>query len=225
MRKPTTVLMRVAAAKIGLFLAGVVHAAPIVQPLGLNPGDTYRLVFVTSGTRNATSSNISDYDSFVTTQANLNSILQALGTTWQAIGSTASVNAFNHIGGTFTIPIYNLNGQLVATGSNDLWDGSLGAAIQYDQAGNALNTSVWTGTLANGQSGSPNVLGSTTPIFGVSSNPTGSWTNATVGLGTSPMSLYAISATLTVPQAVPEPDTTGFLALSLLAIWWRRARS
>lgn len=38
-------------------------------PAGLKPGDHFRFVFVTDGTTNATSSNISSYDAFVTAQA------------------------------------------------------------------------------------------------------------------------------------------------------------
>jgi len=38
---------------------------PTWVPTGLNPGDTYHLVFTTSTTSDATSSAIADYDSFV----------------------------------------------------------------------------------------------------------------------------------------------------------------
>ena len=38
-------------------------------PPGLNPGDPFRFVFVTAGTRDATSSNIADYDNFVNVEA------------------------------------------------------------------------------------------------------------------------------------------------------------
>jgi len=65
----------------------------VISPPGLNIGDQYRLVFVTSGTRNAQSSNIADYNSFVTAQANQNAVLSALNTTWTVIGSTATVDA------------------------------------------------------------------------------------------------------------------------------------
>jgi len=37
---------------------GAAQAALVVVPTGLNPGDQYRLVFVTDGTRDATSTNI-----------------------------------------------------------------------------------------------------------------------------------------------------------------------
>lgn len=69
------------------------RAVPITQPTGLNPGDQYRLVFATSTTRDATSSNIADYNAFVTGVADSVPELLLLGTTWTAIASTASVDA------------------------------------------------------------------------------------------------------------------------------------
>jgi hypothetical protein len=36
---------------------------------GVNPGDQFRIVFVTTGVRDATSSNISDYNTFVDSDA------------------------------------------------------------------------------------------------------------------------------------------------------------
>ncbi len=51
-----------------LVTASAAQAALVVVPPGLNPGDQYRLVFVTDGTRDATSTNINDYNNFVTTQ-------------------------------------------------------------------------------------------------------------------------------------------------------------
>jgi hypothetical protein len=68
-------------------------AVPITVPTGLSPGDEYRLVFVTSTTRNATSSNIADYNLFVTGVANTIPELLALGTTWSATGSTRTVGS------------------------------------------------------------------------------------------------------------------------------------
>ena len=44
-------------------------ASTLTIPPGLNAGDTYRLVFVTSNTTTATSTNIADYNAFVTSAA------------------------------------------------------------------------------------------------------------------------------------------------------------
>lgn len=194
---------------------GLAHAAAITVPAGLNPGDQYRLVFVTADTRAATSSNISDYDSFVTAEANSSAALLALGTTWVAIGSTDTVNAFDHIGGSFAIPIYNLAGSLVATGSSDLWDGTIGAPIAYDQNGNHISTQAWAGTSSNGQK-SFNPLGTSSSVvatYGSTTLTNSAWIfNGQIGQ-TTPLQLYGISGTLTVPGAVPEPSTLGLVGL------------
>ena len=63
------------------------------QPASLNPGDPYRLAFVTSVFRNAFSSVIADYNKFVVVAANdVGSSLEGLGATWNAIGSTSAVH-------------------------------------------------------------------------------------------------------------------------------------
>jgi hypothetical protein len=68
------------------------HADIILSPPGLNPGDHYRLFFVTSTTTTASSTDIADYSAFVTNVANTQAQLAALGIVWMAIGSTATVD-------------------------------------------------------------------------------------------------------------------------------------
>ena len=46
-------------------VAARLTAHPILVPPDLRPGDTSRLIFVTDATRDATSSNIADYNAFV----------------------------------------------------------------------------------------------------------------------------------------------------------------
>jgi hypothetical protein len=70
-----------------LFIASA-QAAPIVTPVGLSAGDTYRLAFVTSTTRDGLSPDIADYNAFVTAAANSQAVLASLGTTWSAVAST-----------------------------------------------------------------------------------------------------------------------------------------
>ena len=73
-------------------------------PAGLNPGDSFRFVFVTDGSTTAQSSNISDYDNFVQTQAG-GATYNGAVVNWLAIGSTGTVNAIDHIGQANTPPI------------------------------------------------------------------------------------------------------------------------
>src|ERR1700678_176359 len=124
---------------------------PKTTPAGLSPGEQYRLVFVTSDTTTATSTNIADYNAFVTTEANADPQLAALNVAWAALASTSSVDAYENIGGAFTTPIYNLDGQLVADGSSGLWGGNnLADPIDVDQYGDLLQANVWGGTTAAG---------------------------------------------------------------------------
>ena len=63
-------------------------------PDGVNPGDSFRLLFVTSTSRNAQSSNIADYNSFVQGRANNgHTAIQSFSGEFRVVGCTSSVNA------------------------------------------------------------------------------------------------------------------------------------
>jgi len=208
-------------------------AVPITQPTGLNPGDEYRLVFVTSTTRDATSSDIADYNAFVTAAANSSPEFAALGTTWTAIASTATVDARDNTNSNYTIslgvPIYSVEDILVATNNADLWDGEIGIPIQMDQYGVYSPTPyTWTGTEPTGVGRIGYELGTSNPQQGWSwQNDLGRWICRGCGdtqnfLGTQEFSLYAISGVLV---AVPEPSTASLLALGLIGLAAKRRRS
>lgn len=208
---------------LAIAAAGALSASPITLPTGLNPGDQYRLVFVTAGARDAQSADIGTYNTFVTDQANQSPALAALNTTWFAIASAGDVSAFTNIGGNFTIPIYNLNGELVASNSADLWDGELEQSINYDQLGIVRSTLVWTGSSLTGATWTPlgdidaNVGGSDLTTFMA-------WIIYTNSPIENSLPLYGISGTLTVPtDPVPEPGTMGLLVLGLVGLYWRQA--
>jgi len=83
-----------------LFAAGFVASmistsayAVLFVPVGLAPGDSYQLAFVTSATTNATSSDINSYNSFVQAAADAAGIGSSEGVTWSAIASTSAINA------------------------------------------------------------------------------------------------------------------------------------
>src|ERR1035438_9039899 len=122
-RFKTLLAMTVAVAGIGSRLdAGIITTVPA----GLNPGDKYRLVFVTSTTWGAVSPDIGFYNAFVESLADATPGLQALGATWKAIGSTESVNAFDNIGASpSTVGIYRLDGEKVANGTAARFSGAL----------------------------------------------------------------------------------------------------
>ena len=151
------------------------------EPTGLNPGDEYRLVFVTSTSTNAASSNIADYNAVVSSAANGSPELAALATTWTAIASTSSVDARDNSNTNFTIslgaPIYRLDDTLVASDNSDLWNGSLGAAISLDESANLAGGQVWTGTAPLDGTAYPLFpLGTSGTIsFGLSSSTSTAW--------------------------------------------------
>lgn len=215
-------------ALVGLCLCMSIEARAnliIATPSGLNPGDQFRIVFLTAGTTQATSSDIGYNNAFVSNDA----ISQAGGSgnnvvygstvlTWKAIASTYDASAISNIG-SFGVPVYTASGTRITpsdTGTG-LWSGSLLAPInQFLTSPFPYNTGVWTGTLPNGSAAGSFTLGSnsgfgSTP--GMSSKTNSEWveTGATPSGFTNNM--YGISQVLT---AVPEPSTYA-MALAGLA--------
>ena len=146
--------------------AGAFGTTIYTTPTALAPGTQYQLVFVTADAGFATSGTISDYNTFVTTEAALNATLAAFdtanGVTWTVIGSTTAVNASANAPSTGIV--YTLNNVQVASGG--LYGGSLLSSINIDQSGNTLNTLVWTGsTTAGTVAGGINDLGQTFPEY------------------------------------------------------------
>jgi len=212
------------------------QAAVITMPSGLSHGDQYRIVFVTSTTIQATSSDISTYNAHVTAAAALNPDLAVIEgtveqtTTWTAIGSTDSVNARDNTSTTGAgtgIGIYLLNDTAIATSYTDLWDGTIANLFNVDEQGDSgpyANSQVWTGTNGDGSTGN-DPLGTATPEFG-KTNLTGvnTWINRLSGPtwpNTDTYHLFAMSGILTVP----EPSSTALLGLGGLALMLRRKRS
>ncbi len=220
--------------------------AGFTPPAGLAPGSEYQIAFVTSGGTTSTSTNIADYNSFVTQQAEQSPALVSLGATWTAIASTAAENVSDNAPTYAAVPIYNTAGQLVATGSSDLWSGSIQNFIDHDQFGDAANGKlVWTGIGYNMADGSPNLpLGdwsefqnasgecwTDSPNVGISSvlslgywwydygyfEPEGaSWDDLAKIQSQTTCPLYALSSPITVP--VPEPGTLTLLVSALLGL-------
>ena len=201
------------------------HASIVTVPASVPAGSTYRLIFVTSAARNAVSANINDYNTFVTDAANSVPELAELGATWFAVASTFSTSAANNVGAS-TAAIYRLDGLLVASSTNDLWDGTIDASISVTETGSTKIGAVWTGSDASGNPYFP--LSHSLAYVGYSERTDATWMKLSHGSPSSPLSFYAISSELTAPQltaAVPEPaSATLVFCGGLLAVMWARRR-
>jgi hypothetical protein len=114
--------------------------AQIRTPARLNLGDKFRIVFVTSTTRDATSKDIADYDAFVTAAAKAGRLDTYNGqpVTWSAIGTTAKVSAKTRLPET-SPALFLPSGQKVAASGKDFWsnDVALVRPIDLDENGRA----------------------------------------------------------------------------------------
>ena len=97
-------------------------------PSGLEVGDTFRLMFVTSTTRDATSSSAADYTAFVqraAASANADSEVRRHSSKFRALVATEARNALGNIayGLSDTEPVYWLSLEKAADDGQDFWDG------------------------------------------------------------------------------------------------------
>ena len=138
-------------------------------PSGLGPGDEFRLLIVTSTTRNAESTGIADYDAHVQSAVATNGHvdIQDYSGGFRVLGSTETVNARDHTETRDTdtsVPIYYLNGGKVADDYADLYDGSWDSHVPRDESGSEIGAYdpeypaesapyVWTGTNSDGTRG------------------------------------------------------------------------
>ena len=210
---------------VSCFTSAESLADPItVVPTGLSLGEQYRLAFVTSTTRDATSSNIADYNAFVTATANAVPELAALGITWKAIGSTITVDAQDNTHTNLAldglgVPIYLLNDTLFVSNNDDLWapspvnHSSLGVTENGSSPGPLL---VWTGTNTYGTTEPPYQLGEGNPALGYSPSTSAGWIWGNYPSEEEEHHFYAVSdTTMTV---IPEPGTATLLVLGLVGL-------
>ena len=123
-------------------------------PSGLGVGDEFRLLFVSSTTRNAASASISTYNTWIQNQAAAgHTDIQDYSDTFRVVGSTAAVDARDNTYSTYTssdkgVPIYWLNGNKVVDEYEDFYDGGWDdEANPTTEAGASTSaTGIWTGS-------------------------------------------------------------------------------
>jgi hypothetical protein len=213
-------------AAISAIIAPATFGVPVTVPPGLNPGDQYRLAFVTSTTTTA-SSDISSGNTFVTNVANGVPELAALGTTWKAIGSTGSIDARDNTGtnpSSTGVPIFRMDGARVANNNADLWDGFIINLVQTTETGSIRSALVFTGTASNGTRfvGSTLSGGSKVMLGNTNLSNNSDWIATGISdFGFVGYSFYGMSGVLTV---VPEPSAIFLFGACTVFFALRRRR-
>ena len=139
-------------------IAATVPTTWSLIPSDLGPGDSFRLLFIGTTTRNASSSDIDVYNTFVQNlvETSGHEDIKALSGTFRMLGSTEAVDARDNTGTTGTgVAIYWLNGNKVADDNADFYDGGWDEeAMGRRESGVAVtigNTwKIWTGTAQDG---------------------------------------------------------------------------
>ncbi|MEM8947622.1 MAG: hypothetical protein AAGD11_20800 [Planctomycetota bacterium] len=186
--------------------------ADLPVPAGLQPGDTYHLLFNSSTFTNALSSSIDFYNNFVQAAADAAGIGDSAGVTWKAIVSTASIDARNNAIVGVNTPVYNTRGggsQRLADGFSDLWDGALDQFPAYTETGNVNTVDPWTGSTPAGLRATGSTLGhpSGTAWCGRPTQLGGQWITFFEPSTLASLPVYALSEELTVPDADFDGDS------------------
>ena len=209
--------------------AGITTNSPATVPVdwslipsGLSDGDQFRLMFLSSTTRNASSSDIADYNTFIQDRAAAgHPDIQAYSDGFTVVGCTTNVDARDNTGTTYTsankgVPIYWLDGNKAADDYEDFYDGNWDDEVnnKNESGANGPDTSQFTnhpftgcdddGTEAYNSALSA-ALGSQHVRTGSpSSNNGGPISGSLSPQSTNPRPMYGLSAVFTVGEVTPE---------------------
>ena len=99
-----------------------------LKPAGIGPGERFRLIFLSSTKRNATSSDIETYNTFVQNQAAAgHANIQDHASRFKVVGCTEDIDARDNTRTNTNgpgVPIYWVGGNKVADSHTDFYDGS-----------------------------------------------------------------------------------------------------
>ena len=130
----------------------------VLIPAGLGVGDSFRLLFLTSTTRDARATDIEVYNAFVRAAAAAgHADIRDYSGRFYAVASTADDDARDNTGTAYTssnpgVPVYWLDGDKIADDYADFYDGTWDAEYTAtDESGEAyddggMGVGVWTGT-------------------------------------------------------------------------------
>jgi hypothetical protein len=214
-----------------LSVSGTASATLIESIAALEEGAMYRVLFVTSTSTRATSSDIEFYNNFVSTAAVSGSVTGGLGLTWKALASTTGMNAQVNTGilsnDSSLVTLFNTFGEIVATSGLDLWNGNISAAIRSDEYGSDAGFGlVWTGTDWNANVNLNRTMGSQYVYVGYQEATDSRWMiQGARDSARSSLAIYAVSSAAMKPVAdVPEPGTAILLSLGLAGLSFARYR-
>ena len=211
-----------------MFVVLAIMAAPSLAAM-----EPFRLVFTTSTTHDALSTDIEVYNAWVQGLADAANI--GMGgmygdLEWNVLGSTAEVDAKDNTGTNpdvdgAGVPIYLVDGiTKVADDNADLWDGDIDHIIDLDEKGGQGYPHLWvfTGTTLDGTAAPGDFGPLGTPVNGSITQGNGgstsqwiwrAWTGASAD---SQLAMYAMS------EIIPEPATLALLGLGSLTFLRRK---
>ena len=176
-------------------------------PSGLDSGDSFRLLFVSTQENNATSSDIARYNGLIQLFAADSLVLRPWASAFRVLGSTPAVDARDNTSTTGAgVPIYWVAGLKVADTYTDFYDGTWDSVASRTQIGRVNRKNwIWTGSQANG-TGFPG------QEFGGASVRQGALDSASVTLSnresTSPAALRPFYGLSPVFKVGEEPEVT-----------------
>ena len=200
-----------------------------LKPADIAAGEQFRLMFVSSTTRDATSTDIADYNTFVSTRAAAGvTAMQTYANDFTALVSTESVNARTNTLTRATdtdAPIYRARSGTVSANDRvaddyaDFYDGTWPtSALGYDESGTLVNIGLlyfWTGMNVDGTTHATEFMGASSLVraWNVSASTVGSTnrgsstTQRIVAL--SPVFQVVGGTPNTAPTAADKTVTTG----------------
>ncbi len=214
---PLLLLLALAAALLSLPYAESTQASAAQSvpsdwehiPQGIAPGDSFRILFVTSATRVASSSNIADYNAHVQSAAGGNDSLKSFKDEFTALISTSAVDAKENTGTTGTgVPIHWLGGEKVADDYADLYDKSWDSVNGRTEGGVSYTGLVWTGGNKMGEKSGLRYAGAAEVRLGDLGDATLPLSSPTVKASGEAYPLYALSPVFIVAEPEPTPTPT-----------------